>query len=1359
MMKRPACLTILLALLVSGQMQLPEIIKQLGYYGLGFCGATIDWVKESNQRARHALSVQAQNQADLRRATPTRRPTTPLPNPASVFTLQTSFPPAKVEQCGKFRLYYEDYLQANNDGFANTAFGLGLARRNTLCAVLTYVQTVYNFNQLPANEYIDLYIEWSYAALTNPAPFGTGFLARGAPYFGPNFGQPGFAGFYGGYMFDHLTSSTGADPESGHYDGHIEVNFDKVYSSSGSSFNVSYWDDYTNTTTACAWDLYSILLHEVTHVRGWLSLVEEDSTTNHYAQNSWNNSFMLYDKYFLYYGEAHTPGTFTGNKLVTISPPSVNANVNLNSDPLRSNKVWMNNMGMPLNHPAYSGDFPFPSTVPAVPSSPTSLLSHLNDNYNSFIRMSQYSPGFQPNYVMGPAIAREQLKREWTNFEMRALLTIGYQLDPIFSTWTSLSLGAVTNLNLLTVNIPPQRSIPTQVTDYVASGAIANVAWAETMPVTATIATNNNTTFPPNATSVIINVSSLGTDSNGDVVRILPNSLFNIRGTGRRVTGIGGNNHNRLSVNPSGTQVTYRPGPGFRGRAQFGFYLWDGKEKGSFCVATIDVVSVGSAFINSLAITHNKIMNGSFEDGTEVRQRVLNENIEHPGFEFYREGPFMSGDHLSDNQPSYNVNSNNLSFNGGEYVYQTWKECSHISGGVKGNYGRAEADFNANGYTYGAIPIRPLGNSVTNPNHRYHNLSGPWNFFELITPVTQCSYYRFEMDINFQRTGLTVGSNFNSVLDFVTNPGTNPLTATTLTSVSLSIPVTTISPNAWQHFSRDIPYCVPTATTFLNLSASQQGFPNNVPIIDNLALSEISPKPTLTASTSAAPASGGCCTTLSANGTNATCATTYTWQPGNLSGQNVTVCPNAATAYTVTVNDGCRTATSTISVSSAGSGSTTWPKHPPGTPREFFTTTARAPNDDLFAAGYFTNSVTISGFPTWTVPGVNRQLMVARFSDTCGTLWAVQLGNSLSSESVNDMVVDSSGNVYITGSIATTTTFGSFTLNGPAMYLLKLDGSNGNVLAAAASSVATSAEGFSLSIDVANNVYVGGQYRGSLSFGSLPAMSSIGASMDVFAVKYNNALVPQWRNSFGSSAHDFNGGIAYSSAGSLYVAGNMNRAFTIGGTMFANATTNTTDMFIGRFNPTTGAFVLGRMEGNGTDSCNVRDIAVDGSGNVYFTGGFKGTFGVATTPLNASTTDIFIGRWNPNLANSWAHSMGGGGIDEGRSISFDALGNAYFAGSFVGPAAFAGFTPALLTGANNMFAVQVSLAGTKFFAAQSTAGVSSWANNFSITTLPSGQSYVAGSFGGTITFGSSSMQTSTATDSIISRLSNTGSFY
>lgn len=71
----------------------------------------------------------------------------------------------------------------------------------------------------------------------------------------------------------------------------------------------------------------------------------------------------------------------------------------------------------------------------------------------------------------------------------------------------------------------------------------------------------------------------------------------------------------------------------------------------------------------------------------------------------------------------------------------------------------------------------------------------------------------------------------------------------------------------------------------------------------------VSPSPTVTATSGTNPICNGSSTTLTATG-----ATTYNWQPGNLSGSSVTVSPSSNTSYTVTGTTGTCTSSFVITV-------------------------------------------------------------------------------------------------------------------------------------------------------------------------------------------------------------------------------------------------------------------------------------------------------------------------------------------------------------------------------------------------------------------------------------------------------------
>lgn len=809
----------------------------------------------------------------------------PGENPMALFVPQGSFPVGLIENCGThFRIYYEDYLYLPAEGFADPSFGA--ARRNTLCRVLQDFESRIN---IPAGVTIDLFIDRSYST-SFPAPGGTGFLAAAGPYFPPTSGFPGTPGIYAGNMFNHITG--GVDPDPANYDSHIHVNFDKL--TVGPPVSIFYWDDYANTAVTCRHDLYSVLLHEVTHTLGWFSNVTETLSGTFPAQNTtgYNNAYSLYDWMFLYHGD---PVTSVFNKVVigTTTSPSINAAVNAFPSPLRSNKIWQYNNGAPLNQPVYSGIQP---TSPATYLQ-KSIMSHLNYYLYGFNAMGQDSPGLRLPYVIGPVFSVEEMRRDWTLPEYRTLLQMGYLLNPTFASSNSLN-GIDPNINLIQSNIPPGRNPATDIT------AFNSYVFPETTTPDFSLV-NNNTPSTPGASSILINLSADPNIFDGnplDQISVQPNSLFGIRGCSDN-----GNNHNRVVVSPSGTQITYTPEPGYFGKAQFGFHLWDGHEKGALKIYTINVLS--GTYVPSIGT--NLVVNGSFEDGTEVKQMPGLTSKPYTGSLQKVDGEYMTGNHLAGGHP-YSFMTNYWTMAGGDVVLNSEKTCSMVSS-FKGFFGAAMSSVDPVVTSY-----RPLPNAVTVPNERYHFFNDVVNFSQLIVPTQNCKSYTFEFDINLQNTGAVVGGSFPLTLQFINDPGSTPLSLTVIQSVPVNITVATVAPNSWQHASVTFSYCG-AGTRFLNL-ALPAGFGYlNSPYIDNISLKEnaVASFP-VTITPSNQYICLGSTATLTANAIS--CDVTYLWQPGGATTATINVSPGITTTYTVTATNSCgtsSTATSTVFVTSS----------------------------------------------------------------------------------------------------------------------------------------------------------------------------------------------------------------------------------------------------------------------------------------------------------------------------------------------------------------------------------------------------------------------------------------------------------
>ena len=180
---------------------------------------------------------------------------------------------------GTFTVTYEDLSFATGVGFDDPVSGA--ARRETLRAVLLHVTSVLD---VPGTA--DLLVR---ASQTD----GRGPLAAAGPYLLP------LTGFQGGLVFEHLT--TGVDPLENELDGVVTVDF---------GFR---WNTETSGPSPVEYDLYTVLLHEVTHALGFVSIVGPDGASA-LGNEGELGLFSLFDA-FLVRGSTEQPLFLDGGEI------------------------------------------------------------------------------------------------------------------------------------------------------------------------------------------------------------------------------------------------------------------------------------------------------------------------------------------------------------------------------------------------------------------------------------------------------------------------------------------------------------------------------------------------------------------------------------------------------------------------------------------------------------------------------------------------------------------------------------------------------------------------------------------------------------------------------------------------------------------------------------------------------------------------------------------------------------------------------------------------------------------------------------------------------------------------------------
>jgi cysteine-rich repeat protein len=262
---------------------------------------------------------------------------------------------------GTFRVTYEDLSSATGVGFDDPVSGA--ARRETLRAVLLHVTSVLD---VPGTA--DLLVR---ASQTD----GRGPLAAAGPYLLP------LTGFQGGLVFEHLT--TGVDPLANELDGVVTVDF---------GFR---WNTETSGPSPVEYDLYTVLLHEVTHALGFVSVVGPDGASA-LGNEQGLGLFSLFDA-FLVRGSTEQPLVLAGGE------------INASAEDVTSGDVLFAGS---RSETAYGS---FPPVFAPDPFLEGSSIGH-------------WSFATGADGVMLPAVERGERRREYKAWELQTLGDLGYDV-------------------------------------------------------------------------------------------------------------------------------------------------------------------------------------------------------------------------------------------------------------------------------------------------------------------------------------------------------------------------------------------------------------------------------------------------------------------------------------------------------------------------------------------------------------------------------------------------------------------------------------------------------------------------------------------------------------------------------------------------------------------------------------------------------------------------------------------------------------------------------------------------------------------------------------------------------------------
>ncbi|MGI4734686.1 MAG: T9SS type A sorting domain-containing protein [Janthinobacterium lividum] len=406
----------------------------------------------------------------------------------------------------------------------------------------------------------------------------------------------------------------------------------------------------------------------------------------------------------------------------------------------------------------------------------------------------------------------------------------------------------------------------------------------------------------------------------------------------------------------------------------------------------------------------------------------------------------------------------------------------------------------------------------------------------------------------------------------------------------------------------------------------------------------------------------------------------------------------------------------------------------PGTGSAYANAVATDAAGNVYVAGQFSGTLSLGTF-SLTSPTSANNGFIAKWNPTTQQFsWARQMGGSVTSAAV------AGTSIYATGYFSNTASFGTTTLTTAGDYdvfvVKLLDAGTSNTLSWVRQAGGAGDDQSEAIAASSSAVYVAGRFAQAATFGT--TVLTAGTASNGFITKLadgGSTATFTWAQQVASAGPTYASGLAVAGS-ALYVVGRFEQATTIG-----TSTLSTTGGAL--------AYIAKLLDAGATSSVSwvqaptsaatsmyARGVVVSGS-NVYVTGDFTGTvaFG-AQTLTTAGRRDVFVAKLTDGGSGStFAWAQAAGGAADDLGPGLAVAGNSvYVAGTFTGTASF-GTTTLTSAGNTDIFVTRLVDAGpSATFAWGQRAGGPGNDSSYDMA-LSGSLPVVVGSFNATANFG------------------------
>ena len=393
--------------------------------------------------------------------------------------------------------------------------------------------------------------------------------------------------------------------------------------------------------------------------------------------------------------------------------------------------------------------------------------------------------------------------------------------------------------------------------------------------------------------------------------------------------------------------------------------------------------------------------------------------------------------------------------------------------------------------------------------------------------------------------------------------------------------------------------------------------------------------------------------------------------------------------------------------------------------------------------------------------GGGTDCFVAKYSPAGMVLWAARIESALNDVGFG-IATDPSGNVFVTGSYASTLTVynssgvsnASLPLNAGTDCFIAKYSSAGAVLWAARIESVGNDVGNAIATDSSGNVFVTGSYGNppTLYNSSGVSNASLGWSsgVDCFIAKYSSAGAVLWAARMSGIGGDIGYGVATDSSGNVFVTGTYGSTLTVyNSSGVSNASLafsgGGSDCFLAKYSSAGAVLWAARIASSSNDVGY--GVATDPSGNVFVTGQYRtgalsvypqGSITASVVLSSADGIDCFVAKYSSAGAVLWAAKITAAGSEYGNAIATDSSGNVFVTGQYAAALTLynsSGVSNASLgfTGGNDCFVAKYSSAGAVLWATRIAGTTTSSDIGYGIATDSSGNVFVTGQYGAALT--------------------------